>query len=214
MFQRDYVLRMIEMMGEFMRRVKDLMDEHSQLRLLDRACHQNCGLPLDTLEALSAESLCQLLAPTPCFVASELLYCRATNFTMPAEAADERLLKSLRLLASLKEEGPLCELRAPRLREMKARLLPMLTAEDLMLCAEFFAQAEAYADMEDALFQAVDIARVEELPGDIAVGEALLQKAAKASEQALALAFTSGRELREAARELAARADIMKQTKG
>lgn len=83
-----------------------------------------------------------------------------------------------------------------------------------MLCAEFFAQAEAYADMEDALFQAVDIARVEELPGDIAVGEALLQKAAKASEQALALAFTSGRELREAARELAARADIMKQTKG
>ena len=205
MFQRDYILRMIEMMGDFMRRVMELMDEQAQLRLLDEACHRHCGLPLAAVEALRAESLRQMLAPAPRLFASELLYGRATGFAMPDEDADERLLKSLRLLASLKDEGPLCELRAERLKELKARLLPMLTAEDLMDCAAFFFEAEAYADMEDALFQAADAATAQELARDIADGEALLRRAAKADEWALALASTSGQELRQAARELSAR---------
>ena len=38
MFQRDYILRMIEMMGDLMRRVKELMDELAQMRLLEERC--------------------------------------------------------------------------------------------------------------------------------------------------------------------------------
>ena len=37
-FQRDYILRMIEMMGDLMRRVKELMDELARMRLLEEAC--------------------------------------------------------------------------------------------------------------------------------------------------------------------------------
>ncbi len=77
MFQHDYILRMIEMMGDLMRRVKELMDELSQMRLMDEACRRHCGLPMGALEALSAESLVELLAPTPRLFASELLYTRA-----------------------------------------------------------------------------------------------------------------------------------------
>lgn len=80
MFQHDYILRMIEMMGDLMRRVKELMDELSQMRLMDEACRRHCGLPMGALEALSAESLVELLAPTPRLFASELLYTRAEAF--------------------------------------------------------------------------------------------------------------------------------------
>ena len=74
MFQRDYILRMIEMMGDLMRRVKELMDELAQMRLLDGASRKRCGLPLSALETLSAESLTELLSPAPRLFASELIY--------------------------------------------------------------------------------------------------------------------------------------------
>ena len=51
MFQRDYILRMIEMMGDLMRRVKELMDELARMRLLEEVCRRQCGLPLSALEA-------------------------------------------------------------------------------------------------------------------------------------------------------------------
>lgn len=202
MFQHDYILRMIEMMGDLMRRVKELMDELSQMRLMDEACRRHCGLPMGALEALSAESLVELLAPTPRLFASELLYTRAEAFSLPAEQERDVRLKSLRLLISLWEEGPLCELRAGRVQALKQELLPLLTADDLMLCARFLFEGGAYADMEDAVFEAAAAAEPGERLRHIAGGEALLRRAAKAGEAALALARTSSGELRLSAREL------------
>ena len=43
MFQRDYILRMIEMMGDLMRRVKELMDELAQMRCWRRPAAGNAG---------------------------------------------------------------------------------------------------------------------------------------------------------------------------
>ncbi len=202
MLQRDYILRMIEMMGDLMRRVGELLDELEQRKLLDGACRRHCGIPLKAVEALSAESLKELLAPTPRLFASELLYARATAFPKPLEDEEALLLKSLRLLVSLWEEGELCELRAARALEMKERLMPLLLPDDLMQCAVFFSRAGEYADMEDALFQAAELARGAERQAAAALGASLLREAAKAGEAALALARTSGHELREAAREL------------
>ena len=101
MFQRDYILRMIEMMGDLMRRVKELMDELSQMRLLEEACRRRCGLPLSALETLTTESLTELLSPTPRLFASELLYLRATALPAPWEEGRMLRLKSLRLLLTL-----------------------------------------------------------------------------------------------------------------
>ena len=119
MFQRDYILRMIEMMGDLMRRVKELMDELAQMRLLDGASRKRCGLPLSALETLSAESLTELLSPAPRLFASELIYLRATALTAPWEESRMLRLKSLRLLLTLAQEGPLLQQDLLRFAEEK-----------------------------------------------------------------------------------------------
>ena len=156
MFQRDYILRMIEMMGDLMRRVKELMDELARMRLLEEACRRQCGLPLSALETLSTESLTEMLSPTPRLFASELIYLRATASPSLWEEGRMLRLKSLRLLLTLAQEGPLCELRAARVQALKLELMDLLLPEDLMACAAFLRQGGAYADMEDALFEAAE----------------------------------------------------------
>lgn len=202
MFQRDYILRMIEMMGDLMRRVKELMDELAQMRLLEEACRRRCGLPLSALETLSAESLTELLSPTPRLFASELLYLRATALPAPWEEGRMLRLKSLRLLLTLEEEGPLCELRAARVQALKLELADLLLPEDLMACAAFLRQGGAYADMEDALFEAAERCAPQERAACVRKGVCMLREAARAPAQDLAFGRTSAHELRLSAREL------------
>lgn len=205
MFQRDYILRMIEMMGDLMRRVKELMDELAQMRLLDGASRKRCGLPLSALETLSAESLTELLSPAPRLFASELIYLRATALTAPWEESRMLRLKSLRLLLTLAQEGPLCELRAPRVQALKLELADLLLPEDLMACAAFLRQGGAYADMEDALFEAAERCSPQEREACARAGVDMLREAARAPAADLAFARTSAHELRLSARELEAR---------
>lgn len=202
MFQRDYILRMIEMMGDLMRRVKELMDELSQMRLLEEACRRQCGLPLSALETLTTESLTELLSPTPRLFASELLYLRATALPAPWEEGRMLRLKSMRLLLTLEEEGPLCELRAARVQALKLELADLLLPEDLMACAAFLRQGGAYADMEDALFEAAERCAPQERAACVRKGVCMLREAARAPAQDLAFGRTSAHELRLSAREL------------
>ncbi|MDD3410929.1 MAG: DUF6483 family protein [Eubacteriales bacterium] len=199
-FERDYILRLIHMMGDLMRRVGELMDDLQRMHLLDDACRRLCGMTVETARSLSVQSLCELLGPMPRFLLSELLYLRATQTELSGEDRDELLEKALRLLASLHEESRLCELRAERLTRLKAATAERWDAQALMDCARFFAQSERYDEMEDALFQALER---EEPPQDDR-GEAirLLRRAAKASPQALALCRMTAQELRESAHEL------------
>ncbi len=205
-FQRDYILRMIEMMGDLMRRIKELMSGLSRLNLLDEACRTHCGLPLDTAEKLTIPSLHELLQPMPRLFMSEILYIKATTLSLLPTEQEALLHKSLHLLASLWEEGPLCELRADRLLEMKERVRPLLSSPELMDCARFFQEAERYDLMEDALFQAVEKALAEGEPGlaqaQAETGAAMLALSATAATQALIFAHTSGEELLSSATEL------------
>lgn len=177
MFQRDYILRMIEMMGDLMRRVKELMDELARMRLLEEVCRRQCGLPLSALETLSTESLTEMLSPTPRLFASELIYLRAT--ALPALWEEGRMLrlKSLRLLLTLAQEGPLCELRAARVQALKLELMDLLLPEDLMACAAFLRQGGAYADMEDALFEAAERCAPQERAACVREGGCMLREA-------------------------------------
>lgn len=206
MFQRDYILRMIEMMGDLARKVAQLMEELEYLHQLDDASRLHCGLPLKALEELSHESLIEMLGPEPRLYASEILYLRAMERSIRWEAQDQMMLKSLRLLASLTEESLLCELRSPRLRELKAQVLPSMTAMDLMQCALFFSAGDCYDEMEDAVFQAVD--RTKDPAQRTALmekGRDLLTRAAiEATDAALAYCRMTREELMEAADELAA----------
>ena len=112
MFQRDYILRLIEMMGNIARRVAELTEQLEYMHLLDDESRLNCGMPLKALEELSSESLKEMLGPEPRLYASEILYLRAIAGNAYWEQRDALLHKALRLLASLTEESLLCELRA------------------------------------------------------------------------------------------------------
>jgi len=206
LFQRDYILRMIEMMGDLARKVAQLMEELEYLHQLDDASRLHCGLPLKALEELSHESLLEMLGPEPRLYASEILYLRAKEPSIQWDAQDRMMLKSLRLLASLTEESLLCELRTPRLRELKSQVLSLLTAQDLYQCALFFSTGDCYDEMEDALFQAVELANEEgQRSALIEKGFALLVQAAEeATESALAYCRMTRNELKQAAEELAA----------
>ena len=197
-FQRDYILRLIQMMGDLMRRIAELIDDLQRMRMLDDACRRFCGMTLTTAEDLSADSLRELLPTVPRLMLSELLYAKARSAALPTEDEQALLLKALQLLASLNDDSPLCSLRAVRLRELKQAVLPLTTAQDLLACARFFAQAEQYDEMEDALFQALAL----EPTLDRGEAIAMLRRAAKASAVALARCNMTSDELRASAREL------------
>ncbi len=202
-FQRDYILRMIEMMGDLMRRIKELMSDLLRMKLLSDASLRHTGISLETAEGLTKESLKELLQPMPRLMMSEILYTKAETFTLVAQEREELLHKSLHLLASLYEEGPLCELRADRLLEVKQAVFPRLNSEELFLCARFFSEAERFDHMEDALFQAVERlplgSQREQLGKE---GAALLEAAALQKPENLAFAHTSREELLASAKEL------------
>lgn len=211
LFQRDYILRMIEMMGDLMRRVGELLDDLERMRLLDAQCRRHCGLSMKVLEDLSEESLREMLAPTPRFIASELLYAHALTCHQPYGRADALLSKSAALLASLWTEGELCELRAERMKELKVRTLEWLTPQTLWDCACFFDQAGFPDEMEDALFEAAERAESGQiLPFSAQEGARMLRRAAYAAPETLAARRMTREELLAAADEFAARfADTM-----
>ncbi|MBE5794861.1 MAG: hypothetical protein E7323_09320 [Clostridiales bacterium] len=206
LFQRDYILRMIEMMGDLARKVAQLMEELEYLHQLDDASRLHCGMPLKALEDLSHESLLEMMAPEPRLYASELLHLRAMERSVQWDYRDRLLLKSLRLLASLTEESVLCEIRAPRLRELKAAVLPMMTTQDFFQCACFFNEGDCYDEMEDALFQGTEAAQDEaNRKWIVEEGCHLLREAShNATDTALAYCRMTREELNQAAQELRA----------
>lgn len=201
-FERDYILRMIHMLGDLMRRIAEKLDERERRRMLEDASHTFCGMSLTTGEALTTGSLTALLAPLPRLWMSELLANKARMCELPPGEAEELNLKALRLLASLHGESQLCDLRAQRLMELKQAVFAALTADDLMNCARFFSQAERYDEMEDALFQALPLETGEAREQDRQEAMRLLRQAARAGERTLILCRMTSEELRASAHEL------------
>lgn len=158
-FQRDYVLRMIEMMGELFRRLGDLMDEKERIRALDAVCRDQCGLSLDAALALREETITALLPPRGLLSLSELSYLQAQCTARDEERRQALLLRTLRLLCSLYGEEVLCVERSLRLRELMDACADALSAEDYLGCARFFIAGEHFDYAEDAIFLAVEAAR-------------------------------------------------------
>ncbi len=201
-YQRDYILRLIHMLGDLMRRLAERVDDRARGRMLDETCREFCGMPLEAAEALAPESLRTLLAPLPRLVLAELLLGKAQALTLPDDEQTALRLRALGLLASLYPESQLCELRAERLIHLKAELLPWLSAAELMDCARFFAMAERYDEMEDALFQALAREQGAQRDADRAEAAAMLRRAAHAPAMVLARSRMDAAELRASAREL------------
>ena len=174
-FQKDYVLRMIEMMGDFMRRIGEMLDDMHRLRLLDDACLQHCGMDLNAVRKLSVESTIDLLSPQPRLMVAEILYIHAMQTSLAQEEQEQLLYRSARLLISLREESLLCELRWERLLSCLADAPALFTPGDRMEAAAFFFQAEQFGAGEDQLYEALADAAPEEYAALLAQGEALME---------------------------------------
>lgn len=174
-FQKDYILRMIEMMGDFMRRIGEMLDDMHRFRLLSDACREHCGIDLDAAGKLSVESLVELLAPQPRLMLAEILYIHAMQTSLPEERREELLYRAARLLLTLKEESLLCELRHERLMECLKEARALVTPQDRMDAAAFLMQAERFGEGEDQAYQALDEAAGGEYPALLDAGIALME---------------------------------------
>lgn len=155
-FQHDYLLRIIELMGDFFRRLGDLVDEKEKLIKLDAACRDRCGLPLNKAAELSQETLKSLLTPQARFILSELMYIKARCLVQQPEKVMEADLCALRLMLNMHEDVALCLERAQRVRELMDACEAELCATDYLLAAQLFFTAERFSDMEDMLFFAAE----------------------------------------------------------
>lgn len=174
-FQKDYILRMIEMMGDFMRRIGEMLDDMHRFRLLSDACREHCGIDLDAAGKLSVESLVELLAPQPRLMMAEILYIQAMQTSLPEETREELLYRAARLLFSLREESLLCELRHERLMECMGEARALVTPRDRMDAAAFLAEAERFDGAEDQVYQALAEAEAGAYPALLYEGTALME---------------------------------------
>ncbi len=175
-FQKDYILRMIEMVGEVMRRVGEMLDDLQRFRLLDDACRQHCGMDLDAARNLDIESLIDLLAPQPRLMMAEILYIQAIQTSLKDEERERLLYRSGRLLISLRSESLLCELRHHRLSECIEGAGELFSARDRLDAAAFFMQADQFAKGEDQLYEALESSSSIEHASFLDESEALLKQ--------------------------------------
>lgn len=199
LFEQDYILRMIQMLGNFLRRLKEIALETEKRQELDHFCQEKCGLSLHTADTLSQESLTQLLPPEPRLILSELYYIRAQHTQCLEEERLEWLGRSARLLLSLKEESLICQERRERLHEMMAEAA--LSPEEMLDAFAFFLEGEAFDWAEDALFFALEDGAEKALQ----LGLQGFERLRDLSDKRLAAGGLSRRELNELIDELQAR---------
>ena len=108
-FEKDYILRLIQMLGDLMRRVASLLDDRERNRMLDGACREWCGMALEAGEKLAPEALCDLLAPEPRLVMAELLAGKADALTLSADTAEDVRLRAGKLLHRLYDDKLITE---------------------------------------------------------------------------------------------------------
>lgn len=153
-FQRDYILRMIEQLGEFVRRLNEVLNEMEKDRLLTAMCQEKCGLSMETADGLDTESLARMLPPEPRLALSELYYIRARHTPVMPEEEEIFLSRSLGLLLSLEGESLICQERRERLHDLTQEV--ELAPEEQLAAFRFFLEGEAFDWAEDALFFALE----------------------------------------------------------
>lgn len=153
-FQRDYILRIIEQLGEAVCRLKEAVRELDKERLLAGLYREKCGVSMKTADGLDVESLINMLPSEPRLVLSELYYIRALHTRVLPETETEFLTRSMQLLLSLEDESLICQERRERLHDLTLKV--SLTPEEQLAAFRFFLEGEAFDWAEDALFFALE----------------------------------------------------------
>jgi hypothetical protein len=202
-FQRDYILRMIEMMGDLFRRVGEMLDDFEKTKELDRISKEYCGMSLDAALGLDNATLNELLAPQSRFILSELIYIQArTSHRLLQEDIQQLIAHAAKLLISLWDDSLICELRNQRLVEMIDLYNLPLSGDDHLCAARFFSTAEVFDKVEDEIFNAASTAA--DRHAIIIEGKSLFSQISRLSDEKLILGNLPREELETAMADLAA----------
>lgn len=165
-FQKDYILRMIEMMGDLVRRICAIASENDARAELDEIAQRACGLPLKMLRDGDPQMLNNVLEDAQRFLAAELLM-----IALAVDArtkTDEELLplriQILALYASVREPDYALPA-AERAATITGKYLAQLPVESLLSSAALFEYAGQLAPAEDAFYAAAD--QSQEAIGDL-----------------------------------------------
>lgn len=149
---KDYVLRLIQEFGRFLRALRDAAGDEARQLLLDRRCRSICGLSLRAADGLSEESLLGMLPGEARLSMALLLSARAEA---AARTETERLTyrhRALRLMLACREEEAVCGALAEAVDGLMRAALDQLTARELFDCALFLREGGRVDLMDNAVF--------------------------------------------------------------
>lgn len=156
-FQKDYVLRMIEMLGETMKRLLRAASESEALSEIDQICQKACGLPLSMLRGADIGSIEGMLSEAQRFLSGELLLIDieiASRTHMDDELLPRRV-QALSFFSTLYDPDYMlaaADRAAPLLSLIQHELPAALLIDAALLCE----RAEKFSAAEDALFVALE----------------------------------------------------------
>lgn len=154
-FQRDYVLRMIEMMGELIQRICAVAREADAREELDEIAGKACGMPMRMLRGQSPDALSELLDDPQRFLSAELLMI-AIEVDRRTHTEEELLPEkeqAVRLYATLRDPDYLLPA-ADRVAGLLDDILFDAGEITLLAAAGLLETAGRYAAAEDALHAA------------------------------------------------------------
>ncbi len=192
-FQRDYVLRMIEMMGDLVRNILSIAREVDARGELDAIAGRACGMPMSMLRAQPPEALAELLDDPQRFLAAELLMIdiEISRRTHTEDTLIPDKEQAIRLYATLRDPDYLLPA-ADRVSGMLEEMLADAAEDTLLAAAGLLEEAGQFAAAEDALFAAA-----ERNPAHLPAAHALYDRLDGVSENALLSGGLSREEIAE-----------------
>lgn len=157
-FQKDYVLRMIEMMGELVRKIGAMMREADAREELSEIAQKACGLPMEMLRSGDTETLAGLLEEPQRFLAAELVLIslEVDRRTVPEETLLPLYQQALALYSTLADPDYVLPA-GERVATILSDHLDQLPVASLLRAARLLERAGKYASAEDALYAATEI---------------------------------------------------------
>lgn len=198
-YSKDTVMRIIERLGDFWRRLMGKLDDVEVQQELDQAYQRFCGLNRQTAEQLDVPSLLALLSEDQRMALSELTYFRARRKTeeMDEDALRGLYLRALVLLTSI-ESVEIAETRTGQAEILLDEAGDALSEEEAIDALWFLERGGAYDKAEDLLFAQLDRWPREREPQPLLEeGEALYDRLEALPEQVLLAGGFSPEEVRE-----------------
>lgn len=150
--EKDYVLRLIQEFGRFLRALRDAVGDEARTLLLEARCRSVSGLGLRAVDGMEPEALTELL---PGEARLSLALLMAARAEVMAKTDDERAAwqgKALRLMLASGEDEAACQALAETADGLMRGALDILTAGELDRCAAFFRRGGRIDLMDNAVF--------------------------------------------------------------